>query len=93
MNNFLHRRSRFGYSFRGMNRMGISWWHACAVMVLALLANPHVAIGTEAKSADGEWTKAVSAAKKEGKLGLFLYQRGNIEAAPVAKLLKEIINQ
>ncbi len=31
--------------------------------------------------ADGEWAKTVAAARKEGKLAVFLYQRGEIEAA------------
>ena len=49
-----------------------------------------LAVGTRAPShihaadakdeAKPEWAKTVAAAKKEGKLGLFLYQRGNIEA-------------
>lgn len=60
--------------------MVLSWWSVCLVLVLALLANPLAAIGAEPKNADGEWAKTVSAAKKEAKLGLFLYQRGNIEA-------------
>lgn len=50
------------------------------VFVIALFALPLAAIGAEAKP-DGEWGRAVAAAKKEGKLGVFLYQRGNIEAA------------
>ncbi len=57
-----------------------------AVFLIALsvflLTKRLAAIGAEAKSAgDGEWAKSVVAAKKEGKLGVFLYQRGNIEAA------------
>jgi iron(III) transport system substrate-binding protein len=31
--------------------------------------------------ADAEWTRTVEGAKKEGKVGVFLYQRENIEAA------------
>jgi ABC-type Fe3+ transport system substrate-binding protein len=50
------------------------------VFLISLFALPFAAIGAEAKP-DGEWGKAVAAAKKEGKLGVFLYQRGNIEAA------------
>ena len=37
--------------------------------------------GAEQKSWQEEWEKTVSAAKKEGKLAVFLYQRDNIEAA------------
>jgi len=52
-----------------------------ALSVLLLTKRP-AAIGAEAKPAgDGEWAKSVVAAKKEGKLAVFLYQRGNIEAA------------
>jgi len=36
--------------------------------------------GAESKS-DSEWQRTVEAAKKEGKVGVFLYQRENIEAA------------
>lgn len=34
-----------------------------------------------AAAVDAEWTRAVEAAKKEGKVGVFLYQRENIELA------------
>ena len=80
MKEFLHRRSRIGYSFCGMKARKLAWV-AGAVLFTAALAIPPAASGAEAKpGGDGEWTKAVSAAKKETKLGLFLYQRGNIEA-------------
>jgi iron(III) transport system substrate-binding protein len=38
--------------------------------------------GAEARGdGESEWNKTVAAARKEGKLGVFLYQRDNIEAA------------
>jgi hypothetical protein len=43
------------------------------------------AFAGEAKaSGETEWTKTVAAAKKEGKLAVFLYQRENIESAAKA---------
>jgi iron(III) transport system substrate-binding protein len=56
------------------------FWGATAVILAALAALPLAAIGAEAKP-DGEWGKKVAAAKKEGKLSVFLFQRDNIEAA------------
>jgi iron(III) transport system substrate-binding protein len=56
------------------------FWSATAVILAALAALPLAAIGAEAKP-DGEWGKKVAAAKKEGKLSVFLFQRDNIEAA------------
>ena len=41
---------------------------------------PDAVRGAELKS-DSEWQRAVEAAKKESKVGVFLYQRENIEAA------------
>lgn len=74
----LQRHCRIRYAFFEMNRkLRKTAW---ILLLVALLAAPFDAIGTEAKGADGEWAKTVSAAKKEAKLGLFLYQRGNIEA-------------
>jgi iron(III) transport system substrate-binding protein len=62
-----------------MNRN--QWKIAWILFVVAFLPARFDAIGAEAKPAgDGEWAKAVGGAKKEGKLGLFLYQRGNIES-------------
>jgi iron(III) transport system substrate-binding protein len=49
-----------------------------------LLAIPQVdsAIAAETKSgSEADWAKVVGAAKKEGKLAVFLYQRENIESA------------
>jgi len=41
-----------------------------------------IVFGAEARTAsESEWAKVVEAAKKEGKLRVFLYQRENIEAA------------
>jgi iron(III) transport system substrate-binding protein len=54
-----------------------------AVLALALLPwLPPDARGAEGKGDwEPEWAKTVAAAKKEGKLGVFLYQRENVEAA------------
>lgn len=78
MDALLQRPLRIGYSFFGMERN--LWKMAWILFLIAFLAAPFDAVGAEVKSAGGEWTKAVGAAKKEAKLGLFLYQRGNIEA-------------
>jgi iron(III) transport system substrate-binding protein len=51
-----------------------------AVLLATLLLPAMTAIGAEAKP-DSEWGKKVAAAKKEGKLSVFLFQRDNIEAA------------
>ncbi|HEX2931189.1 MAG TPA: hypothetical protein VHV54_15810, partial [Candidatus Binatia bacterium] len=52
-------------------------------MLFILSLHPFLAAvvrGAELKS-DSEWQRTVEAAKKEGKVGVFLYQRENIEAA------------
>ena len=53
----------------------------CAVVGawLCLFASSYLS-AAETKS-DAEWTGTVAAAKKEGRVGVFLYQRENIEAA------------
>jgi iron(III) transport system substrate-binding protein len=52
------------------------------LLLIVFLAAPFDAVGAEAKpGGDGEWGKRVAAAKKEGKLSIFLFQRDNIEAA------------
>ena len=55
----------------------------CALLLFNLSFNPFltdVVRGAELKS-DSEWQRTVEAAKKEGKVAVFLYQRENIEAA------------
>lgn len=47
--------------------------------LLLLLASPAI-FAAESKS-DAEWARTVAAAKKEGKVGVFLYHRENIETA------------
>jgi len=57
--------------------------HKVVVALLAVL--PHIAIYSKLHAAavpsEAEWAKTVAAAKKEGKVSVFLYQRENIEAA------------
>ncbi|HEY3303307.1 MAG TPA: extracellular solute-binding protein [Candidatus Binatia bacterium] len=63
-----------------MNRN--QWKIAWILFVVAFLPARFDAIGAEVKpGGDAEWTKRVAAAKKEGKLSVFLFQRDNIEAA------------
>jgi ABC-type Fe3+ transport system substrate-binding protein len=50
-----------------------------ALVVTSLLCTAHL-FAAELKGGS-EWTRMVDAAKKEGKVGVFLYQRENIEAA------------
>ena len=55
----------------------------CALLLFNLSLHPFltdVVRGAELRS-DGEWPRTVEAAKKEGKVGVFLYQRESIEAA------------
>ena len=55
----------------------------CALLLFNLslhLFLTDVVRGAESKS-DSEWQRTVEAAKKEGKVGVFLYQRENIKAA------------
>ena len=55
----------------------------CTLLLFNLSLHPFltdVVRGAESKS-DSEWQRTVEAAKKEGKVGVFLYQRENIEAA------------
>jgi hypothetical protein len=55
------------------------------LLTLSTLFGPmqtNFALAAEMKAVgESEWTKTVAAAKKEGKLAVFLYQRENIEAA------------
>jgi len=52
------------------------------VFIFVDLPAPSTTLATEAKaSGEAEWTQTIAAAKKEGKVGVFLYQRENIEAA------------
>lgn len=62
-----------------MNRRRFRWLIlASALFFLALVVAP----AAEAQGQrETEWAKTVAAARKEGRLALFLYQRGNIEAA------------
>lgn len=62
-----------------MNRRRARWLIlAAALFFLA----PAVAATAEAQGRwEEEWAKTLAAAKKEGKLAVFLYQRGNIEVA------------
>ena len=55
----------------------------CVLLLFNLSLHPFltdVVRGAESKS-DSEWQRTVEAAKKEGKVSVFLYQRENIEAA------------
>jgi len=52
-----------------------------AVSSLLILCFSPNAQGAESKAGDPGWEKTLSEAKKEGKVGVFLYQRDNIEAA------------
>src|SRR4030095_8802890 len=55
----------------------------CALLLFNLSLCPFLpgaVRGAELKS-DSEWQRTVEAAKKEGKVGVFLYQRENIETA------------
>jgi iron(III) transport system substrate-binding protein len=55
----------------------------CALLLFNLSLHPFltdVVRSAELRS-DGEWQRTVEAAKKEGKVSVFLYQRENIEAA------------
>jgi len=55
----------------------------CALLLFNLSLHPVLTgfvRGAELRS-DGEWQRTVEAAKKEGKVSVFLYQRENIEAA------------
>ena len=53
-----------------------------ALYALLGIAGFDFSFGAEMKAAvESEWTKAVAAARKEGKLAVFVYQRENIEAA------------
>ena len=55
----------------------------CALLLFNLSLNPFltdVVRSAELRS-DGEWQRTVEAAKKEGKVSVFLYQRESIEAA------------
>ncbi|HMF49796.1 MAG TPA: hypothetical protein VK603_14185, partial [Candidatus Saccharimonadales bacterium] len=46
------------------------------------LAAPSMTLAAETKtSSEAEWAQTIAAAKKEAKVGVFLYQRENIEAA------------
>ena len=53
---------------------------AAALFLLALLSFMFLARGIAAER-NPEWEKTVAAAKKEGRVAIFLYQRDNIEAA------------
>ena len=60
--------------------MGFSLLTLCAFLLR--MAQVDFALAAEMKAAnESEWTKTVAAARKEGKLAVFLYQRENIEAA------------
>ena len=57
-----------------------------AVLVFGLisveLAAPLITLAAETKtSSEAEWAQTITAAKEEAKVGVFLYQRENIEAA------------
>ena len=57
-----------------------------AILVFGLisveLAAPSMTLAAETKtSSEAEWAQTIAAAKKEAKVGVFLYQRENIEAA------------
>ena len=59
---------------------GLSFLTLCAFLLGIVQVD--FALGAETKAAsESEWTKTVAAARKEGKLAVFLYQRENIEAA------------
>jgi iron(III) transport system substrate-binding protein len=50
--------------------------------ILVELAAPSMMLAAETKtSSEAEWVQTIAAAKKEAKVGVFLYQRENIEAA------------
>ena len=52
------------------------------VFIFVDLPAPSTTLAAEAKaSGEAEWTQTIAAAKKEGKVGVFLYRRENIEAA------------
>lgn len=56
------------------------------ILVALLTLLPGITIGSKLHAAaapgpEAEWAKTVAAAKKEGKVSVFLYQRENIEAA------------
>lgn len=62
-----------------MNRRRFRWLILASALFFLALA---VAPAAEAQGQrETEWAKTVAAARKEGRLALFLYQRGNIEAA------------
>ncbi|MGZ8479909.1 MAG: hypothetical protein ACXW6K_18190, partial [Candidatus Binatia bacterium] len=51
---------------------------AVSIIAALMVGNAHAAA---APVLDAEWPRTVEAAKKEGKVSVFLYQRENIEAA------------
>ena len=55
----------------------------CIILTAVLTGSPMASILQAAAdpAADAEWMRAVSAAKKEGKVSIFLYHRDNIETA------------
>jgi iron(III) transport system substrate-binding protein len=58
----------------------------CFVVLAAVTASIAFAggsrlIAAETKASEADWQRTIDAAKKEGKVGVFLYQRENIEAA------------
>ena len=57
--------------------------HPFLVSLLILVCQPTASTvqAASAPGADGEWGKTVAAAKKEGKVSVFLYHRENIETA------------
>ena len=59
--------------------IGLTFLTLCAFLGTAQF---DFALAAEMKAAgESEWTKAVAAGKKEGKLAVFLFQRENVEAA------------
>ena len=52
-----------------------------AVLILTGIRTVTTAQGAAGPATETEWEKTVAAAKKEGKVGVFLYHRENIETA------------
>jgi hypothetical protein len=56
----------------------------CCIILTAVLTGSPMASNLQAAldpAADAEWMRTVAAAKKEGKVSIFLYHRDNIETA------------
>ena len=52
-----------------------------AVLWFSGFAGDSLSLAASVSAGEAEWARTVEAAKKEGKVGVFLYQRENIEAA------------